>query len=239
LQSLKNKIMPITTNYYLNGPTLSTATAVFTDATLTICAPDGYYSDTIVRRRQVGCVLQVAQTCPSCCIFSFTTTTSAQDNSNTACAQPIDNTYYYQPVDCIDDGIAAGDPVFYDSAASIPLDNGWYSIPTGNPECPISYQVVSGVVTEFLTCCPLFPYQSSVDPFRTFEGVCGQEMPITYYTNSLSLPYLTVGDLVYQDSGGTTSLLDGWYIMETDVPACPLAYEVSGGVVITTYNCCA
>jgi hypothetical protein len=238
LQSLKNKIMPITTNYYLNGPTLSTATAVFTDATLLTCASDGYYSDTIVRRRQVGCVLQVAQTCPSCCIFSFTTTTSAQENSNTACAQPIDNTYYYQPVDCIDDGIAAGDPVFYDITASIPLDNGWYSIPTIDPECPMSYQVVSGVVTEFLSCCALIAYVSSTEPQPNSEGVCGQEMPTTYYTNSVT-PGLIVGDAVYQDSGGASVLADGWYITISEIPECPLAYEVLAGVIINTFNCCS
>jgi hypothetical protein len=54
------------TTYYIDGTTLSTATAVYTDAALTTCAPDGFYSDGYVAREQVGCVLQTAQTCPEC-----------------------------------------------------------------------------------------------------------------------------------------------------------------------------
>jgi len=54
------------TTYYIDGTTLSTATAVYTDAALTTCAPDGFYSDGYVAREQVGCVLQAAQTCPEC-----------------------------------------------------------------------------------------------------------------------------------------------------------------------------
>ena len=54
------------TTYYIDGTTLSTATAVYTDAALTTCAPDGFYSDGYVSREQVSCVLQTAQACPDC-----------------------------------------------------------------------------------------------------------------------------------------------------------------------------
>lgn len=53
-------------NYYIDGPTLSTATAVYDDVDLTICASDGFYSDGIVCRQQIGCVLTIATPCPSC-----------------------------------------------------------------------------------------------------------------------------------------------------------------------------
>lgn len=58
--------MPAYSSYFLNGPSLSSATAVFTDAELTICAPDGYYSDGVIARQQVGCSLLPAEICPSC-----------------------------------------------------------------------------------------------------------------------------------------------------------------------------
>jgi hypothetical protein len=58
--------MPAYSTYYLNGPSLDSATAVFTDAELTICAPDGYYSDGVTARQQVGCSLLPAEICPSC-----------------------------------------------------------------------------------------------------------------------------------------------------------------------------
>lgn len=51
---------------FLNGPTLSSSTAVFTDAALTTCAPDGFYSDGSVVREQVDCVLLPPVICPSC-----------------------------------------------------------------------------------------------------------------------------------------------------------------------------
>lgn len=53
-------------NYYIDAPTLATATAVFTDVNITICAPDGFYSDGTVVREQFNCVLLAAQPCPSC-----------------------------------------------------------------------------------------------------------------------------------------------------------------------------
>ena len=57
--------MPAST-YYIDGNSLATATAVYTDAALTICAPDGYYSDGLIVRQQISCVLQAVQTCPDC-----------------------------------------------------------------------------------------------------------------------------------------------------------------------------
>lgn len=52
--------------YYINAPTLIQATSVFTDAAMTIFAPDGWYSDGVTSRQLVSGVLLVSQTCPSC-----------------------------------------------------------------------------------------------------------------------------------------------------------------------------
>jgi hypothetical protein len=52
--------------YYLDAPSLGSATAVYTDAALTICALDGFYSDNSIVRELVGCVLQPQRICPSC-----------------------------------------------------------------------------------------------------------------------------------------------------------------------------
>lgn len=52
--------------YYLDGPTLAQATAIYTDAALTICANDGVYSDGSITRVLSGCVLGPAKSCPSC-----------------------------------------------------------------------------------------------------------------------------------------------------------------------------
>lgn len=52
--------------YYLDGPTLAQATAIYTDTALTICADDGVYSDGSITRVLTGCVLGPAVPCPSC-----------------------------------------------------------------------------------------------------------------------------------------------------------------------------
>jgi len=49
--------------FYFDSNSFATATALFTDSTLTQCAPDGFYSDGIISREQKNCLLQVAETC--------------------------------------------------------------------------------------------------------------------------------------------------------------------------------
>lgn len=58
--------MPVIQQYYLDAPSLGSATSVFIDSALTVCAPDGYYSDGVITREQVGCVLLPEQPCPDC-----------------------------------------------------------------------------------------------------------------------------------------------------------------------------
>jgi hypothetical protein len=60
--------MAVSGPYYLNSPSLGTATAVFDDAALTTFALDGFYSDGLISREQVSGVLLPQQTCPSCLI---------------------------------------------------------------------------------------------------------------------------------------------------------------------------
>lgn len=58
--------MATSSTYYLNGPSLGSATAVFTDPDLMLCAPDGFYFDGVIVREQVSCVLLPQQLCPAC-----------------------------------------------------------------------------------------------------------------------------------------------------------------------------
>jgi hypothetical protein len=60
--------MATSSTYYLNGPSLGSATAVFTNAALTVCAANGFYSDGVIVREQVSCVLLPQQTCTSCSV---------------------------------------------------------------------------------------------------------------------------------------------------------------------------
>jgi hypothetical protein len=58
--------MAIPQTYYLDSATLSAATCVYLDVQLTTCAPNGVYSDGIVTREMVDCVLLPAQECAAC-----------------------------------------------------------------------------------------------------------------------------------------------------------------------------
>jgi hypothetical protein len=53
-------------SYYINGPTLATATGVYTDVNLRFCAPNGFYSDGGVVREQLNCTLLPASKCDIC-----------------------------------------------------------------------------------------------------------------------------------------------------------------------------
>jgi hypothetical protein len=58
--------MATLSTYYLNGISLSSSTTIFSDATLTVIAPDGFYSDGVISREQVSGVLLPAVVCGSC-----------------------------------------------------------------------------------------------------------------------------------------------------------------------------
>jgi hypothetical protein len=63
--------------FYLNGSSLSNATAVFTDIGLTTLAANGYYSNGAISRQQVSGVLQEANVCPTCEAVACASTTSS------------------------------------------------------------------------------------------------------------------------------------------------------------------
>lgn len=52
--------------YYFDGTNYSEATALYTDSTLSTLAPDGYYSNGVIVRRQLNGVLLNPQACTSC-----------------------------------------------------------------------------------------------------------------------------------------------------------------------------
>ncbi len=58
--------MAIQGTYYLDAPSLSTATVIYSNASLTVVAPDGFYADGLIVREQASGVLLPQSTCPSC-----------------------------------------------------------------------------------------------------------------------------------------------------------------------------
>lgn len=58
--------MAIQGTYYLDAPSFGSATAIYSDASLTTLAPNGFYSDGIISREQASGTLLPQVTCPSC-----------------------------------------------------------------------------------------------------------------------------------------------------------------------------
>ena len=58
--------MATSASYYLNAPSLGSATAVFSNESLTTLAADGFYSNGVIVREQVSGVLLPQQNCPTC-----------------------------------------------------------------------------------------------------------------------------------------------------------------------------
>jgi hypothetical protein len=52
--------------YYLDAPSLGSATVIYSDINLTTVAPDGFYSDGVISREQVSGALLPQVSCPSC-----------------------------------------------------------------------------------------------------------------------------------------------------------------------------
>lgn len=67
--------MASSANYYLDAATLSLATAVYTNAGLTIAAADGFYADGSFVRQQVNGSLLAAAPCPACSVTTCRTVT--------------------------------------------------------------------------------------------------------------------------------------------------------------------
>jgi hypothetical protein len=55
-------------SFFLDAPSFGSATKIFFDSNLTLCAGDGFYSDGVITRQMIGCVLLPQQPCPSCAL---------------------------------------------------------------------------------------------------------------------------------------------------------------------------
>jgi hypothetical protein len=89
--------MPTKSTYYINAPNFLDATSVFTDPSMSTCAPDGFYSIGGVVREQVSCVLLPPTQCPDCefiCEWD-TTLTSSGSSTSTQAKLPLVGTGQY------------------------------------------------------------------------------------------------------------------------------------------------
>lgn len=135
--------MPST--YYINGPTLSSSTAVFTDAAMTTCAPNGYYADGPIVRQQIGCVLLPEQECPFCGV----------DCGEASFDGPVNQGVYYMSVNLgstVGPVIISFDPLDYPNGIEVTFDGTVYNTVVsaffGPLSAPAGLPVFVGLDTE-------------------------------------------------------------------------------------------
>ena len=79
--------MALSGTYYLNGPDLASSTAIFADDEMNVCAPNGLYSNGIIVRELLNCVLLPAQPCPQCALPCGNVAGESQDINGTFLGQ--------------------------------------------------------------------------------------------------------------------------------------------------------
>lgn len=224
--------------YYIDTNSLATATSIWTNANLTVKAPNGFYQKDGVYRQMSGGELLPIQNCPDC-FYSFGSSLVA-GSSATACGLEITETYYF---DNVDGGVGesepeVGDLVFSDSEGTTPLGVGFYKMVSGN-----YIQVNSSGEVIAVGTCP-----SDEDQFTIYFDVtttpntygwanstaacAGTGTPLTVYiiggSSSLYDAVVTDGKALYINAGRTI-LLDGnstWF-KTTSAPATGETFQVS------------
>jgi hypothetical protein len=132
--------MATSATFYLDAPSLGSATVVYSNSSLTTVAANGFYSDGTIVREQVSGALLPQVTCPSCSstqaftiYFDVTTSPSTQgwSSSSAACAgtgTPL-TVYINGSASSLFDAVITQSKVLYtNSTTTTPLNGGntWY-----------------------------------------------------------------------------------------------------------------
>jgi hypothetical protein len=183
--------------YYTDTNNFATATSIWTNANLTVKAPNGFYQKDGVYRQMSGGELLPVANCPDC-FYEFGSSTMGA-SSSTACSSSLTQTYYFENVD---GGVGEtepeiGDFVFSDSEGTIPLAAGFYKVVSGN-----YIQVSSSGVVIAKAMCP-----SDDDQFTIYFDVTTS--PNTYGWSSSTAACAGSGTpLTVYVIGGSSSLYD-------------------------------
>lgn len=208
-------------NYYLNGPSLSTATGIFTDVNLTTCAPAGWYSDGVISRQLSGCKLLPQQNCPDC---SGENKIKLQYNATSAidlyCVSSTNVNAYMATGDVF----SSTTQIYQDAALTTPMVDGFYREPLSSFYREQSLSIL-GALTPGPACPPEDIYRSG--PSLTCSDFCTTNYNISVGFSTVSgndYFTLTFGDEIvggladgfyaYDAIASSTSTSSSWRIME-------------------------
>lgn len=204
--------MATSSSYYLNAPSLGSATAVFTDDTLLILAADGFYSDGVISREQVSGVLLPQQTCPSCLSYNCV---------EGVCTDPGDGSGLYATLEECE--LACSPPaVSYNCVLGTCTDPGDGS---GTYATLIDCEAACGP--------PVYSYTVRLD--NSTGTICSAPIVTVWSTSVL----LTTGDVIYYFSD-LTGLVTGYnYVVRTT--GSPNIYDLNPATAVigldTTLTC--
>lgn len=213
--------MATSITFFLDTASLSTATAIYSNPTMTTLAPDGFYSDGTIVRQQSSGVLLPPVACPNCNpteYYPFASST-VQASLVASCGSTASQVYYHNGAS----GLQVGVNTYSDSLGESDLTAGYYFIGSGQ-----SINVnASGVVLSIDACeYNQFTIYFDVTTAPNTYGWSSQSAAcaasggtLTVFINgtatSLYEAVVTLGKLLYVDPA-LTELLDGgvsssWY----------------------------
>jgi hypothetical protein len=185
--------MATSITFYLDTPSLSTATAIYSNPSMTALAPDGFYSDGTIVRQQSSGVLLPPSSCPNCQpteYYPFSSST-VQASLIAACGSTASQVYYHNGLS----GLQVGVNTYSDDLGASPLTAGYYFIGSGQ-----SINVdASGVVLSIDACL----YNQFTVYFDTTTA------PNTYgWASQIDACAASGGTLPVYINGTATSLFD-------------------------------
>lgn len=133
--------MATSSTYYLNAPSLASATSVFTDDALLINAADGFYSDGVISRELFDSVLLPQVTCPIC---PSPPPAESYNCVEGTCTDPGDGTGTYSTLGACEAVCSPPPPISYNCITGNCIDPG-----DGTGEYPtlVDCQLICGGIT--------------------------------------------------------------------------------------------
>ena len=193
--------------YYIDSPTFDTATAVFTDANLTVKATDGFYKFGTAYREQLGGILLNSIQCTTCIDCKKLASFVYKGNHTNAIVTYIDCQGYTQTLN-IGTLTVTGINHFetYTIDGDLCVKNGSATSNFGNVtfnyETSSSCNISTGLIQSTL-CGP-----GSETPTGCSIDCSALEASFYVYINNTTAGYLQNGNIVY-DSNDTSSTIDG------------------------------
>lgn len=226
--------MAVSGTYYLDAPSLASATSVFDDALLTTLAADGYYAEGVIVRQQVGGILLPQQLCPA--YIGFSASVSAV-SSEAACLLSETETYY-----SLSGVVNLGDTIYVDSCGLTTLEEGFYHAEEATSGSNDWFQVdSSGVVIDKGACSTPNIFRISAGNFIGTGGTCSLLLATTLYSTAPSVA-ASLGYTMYTDAAMTVPFVGidtDEYAMEWDgqIGTLRIVTISISGVVTSVSNC--